>query len=203
MMQFQCLPFGLSTAPFVFSKVTKPITQFHCQLGIHLIIYVNDLMLAASLENQLFQDLSIALWLFIVLGFIINTPKSVTVSTQGLEFPRLAINTQNMTIALPSQKIHSIQKVVTQLLSLDAVQVSTLAHFIGTLVATRPAVPTGPLHYHALQDLKIKSLNQSSSYQVVGQITKEVQVDLRLWTTQLSTCCSSPIVKQEATTVIE
>ena len=27
-IQFQCLPFGLCTAPFVFTKVTKPIVQF-------------------------------------------------------------------------------------------------------------------------------------------------------------------------------
>ena len=106
------------------------------------------------------------------------------------------------TITLPSQKIHPIQKEATHL-SLDAVQVRTLAHFIGTLVATRPAVPTGPLHYRALQDLKIKALCQSSSYQVMGQVTKEVQLDLRWWATQLPTCCSSPIVKQEATIVIE
>ena len=38
------------------------------------------------LENQLFQDLSTALWLFTALGSIINIPKSVTVPTQCLEF---------------------------------------------------------------------------------------------------------------------
>ena len=47
LMQFCCLPFGLCTAPFVFSKTTKPITQFLRQLGIHLIIYLDDLLLAA------------------------------------------------------------------------------------------------------------------------------------------------------------
>ena len=38
-MQFRCLLFGLCTAPFVLSKLTKPIDQFLRQLGIHLIIY--------------------------------------------------------------------------------------------------------------------------------------------------------------------
>ena len=46
-MQFQCLPFSLCTVSFMFSKVTKLIAQFLCQLGIHLIIYLHDLMLAA------------------------------------------------------------------------------------------------------------------------------------------------------------
>ena len=64
----------------------------------------------------------------------------------------------------------------------------TLAHFIGTLVVTRPAVPTGALHYRALQDLKIRALHQSSSYQMMGQITKDVQVELQWWATQVPTC---------------
>ena len=42
-------------------------------------------------------------------------------------------------------------------LCLDGIQVRTLAHFIGTLVDTRPAVPTGPLHYRGLQDFTINT----------------------------------------------
>ena len=177
-MQFQCLPFRLCTAPFIFSKVTKPIAQFLRQLGIHLVMYLDDLMLAAPLENQLLQDLSTALWLFTALDFIVNIPECVTVPTRCLEFLGFVINTQTITIALPQQKMHSIQKEAMHLLSLDAVQMRTLAHFIGTLVATKPAVPLGPLNYHVLQDLKIRTLHQSSSYQMMGQIIKDVQVNL-------------------------
>ena len=36
--QFKCLPFGLCTAPFVFTKVTKPVMQFLHQQGIHIIL---------------------------------------------------------------------------------------------------------------------------------------------------------------------
>ena len=49
----------------------------------------------------------------------------------------------------------------------------------------------------------IITLLQSSSYQMMGQITKEVQVNLQWWATQLPTCSFSPIVKQEAKIVIE
>ena len=55
-IQFQCLPFGLCTTPFVFTKVTKPIVQFLRQLGIYLIIYLDDLLLAASSTTQMLQD---------------------------------------------------------------------------------------------------------------------------------------------------
>jgi len=50
-VQFQCLPFGLCTAPFVFSKVTKPVVQFLRQQGVHLILYLVDLLIAAPMEQ--------------------------------------------------------------------------------------------------------------------------------------------------------
>lgn len=46
-VQFQCLPFRFCTTPFVFMKVTKPVVQFLRHLRIHLIIYLDDLLLAA------------------------------------------------------------------------------------------------------------------------------------------------------------
>ena len=76
-IQFQCLPLGLCTAPFVFSKVTKPLVQFLRQLGIYLIIYLDDLLIASPGKPQLLEDLSTVLWLFTALGFLINLPKSI------------------------------------------------------------------------------------------------------------------------------
>jgi len=57
-MEFHYLAFGLCTAPFVFSKVTKPIVQF---LRVQLIIYLDDLLLAAPNKSQLIKNLSTTL----------------------------------------------------------------------------------------------------------------------------------------------
>ena len=86
LMQFQCLPIGLCTALFAFSKVTKPVTQFLRQLGIHLIIYLDDLLLAAPSRERLLVDLSTVLWTFSSLRYLINIPKSITAPTCHLEF---------------------------------------------------------------------------------------------------------------------
>ena len=55
---YQCLPFGLCTAPFVFSKVTKPLIGLLRQLGIQLIIYLDNLLIASPSTLQILQDLS-------------------------------------------------------------------------------------------------------------------------------------------------
>ena len=203
LMQFRCLPFGLCTAPFAFSKTTKPITQFLRQLGIHLIIYLDDLLLAAPTKEQLLVNLSTALWLFTSLGFLINIPKSITTPICRLEFLGFIVDTETMTISLPTHKIHAIQKEVSRLLSLKKVPVRDLACLIGTLVATKPAVWTGSLHYRALQDLKIRSLRQHLSDQTAVNLSEEARADLQWWFSDLSSNCSAMMVKPEASIVIE
>ena len=74
---------------FVFTKVTKPIIKFLWQLGIHLIIYLDDFLLVALSTTQLLQDLSSInglTTLFTALGFLISYPKSIMHPTQRLEF---------------------------------------------------------------------------------------------------------------------
>ena len=202
-MQFRCLPFGLCTAPFAFSKATKPITRFLRQLGIHLIIYLDDLLLAAPSREQLLVDLSTAIWLFSNLGFLINIAKSITTPTCCLEFLGFVVDTKAMTVSLPTHKIHTIMKDVTRLLQKEWISVRDLAGLIGTLVATRPAVWTGPLHYRALQDLKIQVLHQHQSYQTLINLSPEARTDLQWWLSDLSHNCSAMIVKPEASIVIE
>ena len=203
LMQFRCLPFGLCTAPFAFSKATKPITQFLRQLGIHLIVYLDDLLLAAPSREQLLVNLSTAIWLLSSLGFLINIPKSITTPTCLLEFLGFVVDTEAMTISLPTHKISAIMKDVTRLLQSELLPVRDLACLIGTLVATRPAVWTGPLHYRALQDLKIQTLRQHVSYQTLISLSPEARADLQWWLSDLSHNCSAVIVKPEASIVIE
>ena len=203
-VQFQCLPFGLCTTPFVFTKVTKPIVQFLRQLGIHLIFYLDDLLLAAPNTTQLLQDLSTVLQLFTALGFLINYPKSIMHPTQRLEFLRFVVDTKTMRIALPPHKIEVIQKEASQLLSVGKTQIKTLAHFIGTLVATKPAVPLGPLHFRALQDLKTQALIcHQATYQSWVHLSQAAQMDLQWWITQLPLHSSKSILRTETSIVIE
>jgi len=42
--RFLCLPFGLSAAPWVFTKLLKPVVGFLRQIGLHLIVYWDDML---------------------------------------------------------------------------------------------------------------------------------------------------------------
>ena len=108
-LQFQTLPFGLCTAPYAFSKITKPAMQFLRQIGMHIIIYLDDMLIMSQTKDSALQDLSTVLWLFYSLGFIINTQKSIVTPAKQVEFLWFTVNTSTMTVALPQAKIKAIQ----------------------------------------------------------------------------------------------
>ena len=78
-----------------------------------------------------------------------------------------------------------------------------LAHFIGMLVAAKPAVPTAPLLFHALQHLKISSLHQTESYQASVQLSPEAEDNLIWWRDHIQDNCSAPILGRNASVIIE
>ena len=46
--QFTCLPFGLSSAPWIFTKILKPVTALLREHGVRLIIYIDDILIMSE-----------------------------------------------------------------------------------------------------------------------------------------------------------
>jgi len=42
--QFRCLPFGLACVPWIFTKILKPLTAQLPQLGMRMIVYIDDIL---------------------------------------------------------------------------------------------------------------------------------------------------------------
>uniref|UniRef100_A0A1X7V3L1 Reverse transcriptase domain-containing protein n=1 Tax=Amphimedon queenslandica TaxID=400682 RepID=A0A1X7V3L1_AMPQE len=50
--QFNCHPFGLALAPWVFTKTLKPIASLVQELGIRLVLYIDDILLKAETKKK-------------------------------------------------------------------------------------------------------------------------------------------------------
>ena len=75
--QFKYLPFGLSTAPQVFTKLLKPVVGFLLQMGIQLIIYLDDILILHQAKDQLELLVPQVCQLFEALGPLRNKKKSM------------------------------------------------------------------------------------------------------------------------------
>ena len=54
--RFASLPFGLSSAPFIFTKLMKPIVATLRKLGIRLIMHLDDMLVMAAAKEELLGE---------------------------------------------------------------------------------------------------------------------------------------------------
>ena len=158
---FQGLPFGLNTAPGVFTKLIKPIAAYLRKRGIRIIVYLDDFLILGSSIEESKANTQLTLDLLQWLGFTINWEKSVLVPTQSLTFLGLSIDSQTMLLSLPERKVLNIQNRCQSLICNPTPSAREVASLIGTLEAARPAIWQAPLHYRQLQIELIKSLQAS------------------------------------------
>ena len=187
---FQCLPFGLSAAPRVFTKLLKPLVGFLRQIGCRLIIYLDDMLMLHQDRGQLQQVTQLTCQLFESLGLIVNQKKSILTPTQDLEFLGFHLCSVKMKLSIPSEKFRKIQQDARRMLDQESVSVREIARFVGKTTATTRAIPLAPLHYRALQMLmnSVLPLNYtqeeiSIKYETVVSLTPASRADLEWWIT--------------------
>ena len=75
--EFNCLPFGLASAPRVFTKVMKPIIASLRQLGHESCDYIDDSLLIGRTAQECVDNILARITLIQSLGFTVNAQKSV------------------------------------------------------------------------------------------------------------------------------
>jgi hypothetical protein len=107
--QFNCLPFGLTSAPWVFTKTLRPVAALGRELGMRLIMYIDDFLLMAESKEKAQDQASGLIYLLKCLGFVINTEKTIMEPSQSLEFLGFTINSLTRELRLPPEKIKKIR----------------------------------------------------------------------------------------------
>ena len=74
--QFQCQPFGLSSAPRTFTKILKPVMALLRHKGMRLVVFIDEILLMAQSQEELVQVMQELIQLLQLLGFMINWEKS-------------------------------------------------------------------------------------------------------------------------------
>ena len=138
--QFRCLPFGLATGPRVFTKLMRPVVTCLRQQGIRLVQYLDDTLLVAESPEALKAHLRKAANLLEELGFLLNKRKCVWTPTQRIEFLGFEVDSNTMHLDLPPKKVEKISKECKSVRARGHLTVRRLAHLIGLLTSTIPAV---------------------------------------------------------------
>ena len=189
--QFLVLAFGLSTAPFVFTKVTKPIAAYLRARGIRIIFYLDDILVIGATAEECRQNVEIVLNILRLAGFLINEKKSSLSPSQHFLYLGLWWNTASGRVGLEERKLGIMKDLATQLLSTPRPSCRSIMQLLGLMTSAIPAIPLVRLRSRFLQ----RSL--STVYRTKEDLDRRVILspkaleDLR-WVTLLTMISATP-----------
>lgn len=182
---FLTMPFGLSSAPRVFTKMMKPIVAACRSNGMRLIIYMDDLLLMAETEELCKSQLHWMLDLMNRLGLMVNWEKSELAPTRTIGFLGHQVDSASMTISLPSKRMKDLRSVITDLLSQETPTTRVASQVLGKMGASVLAIQTSRLHTRALLRDKLRAWASEPNWDAPCHLSGETRAELRLWLSEL------------------
>lgn len=179
--EFNCMPFGYSAAPKVFTKLLKPVYAWFRSEGIRCSYYIDDSINMNPCKIECGHHAKSIANTLISLGYTINEAKSVFKPTQIIEFFGFILDSVQFKVFLTSEKINKIKVKANFLLDSRIVVVRDLASFIGLIISSFYALLEGPLHYRCLEKCKLSGLGEENNYDNTVILDRVSANELQWW----------------------
>lgn len=161
--EFCRMPNGYCRAPRKFTKLMKAFMAYIRQRGIKGIVYLDDLFLTNKDKNLLATQTEYVKRKLEELGFTINLKKSCTLPKQSMEFLGYTLNSNPLSIALPSKKKEDIAELSQNILNMKVVSLRVLAKWLGKVQAGGLAWKWEKTNLRRTQMFMIRALNINQS----------------------------------------
>lgn len=115
--QYRVLPFGVSTAPFLFTKLLRPLLSKWREMGIPVFCYIDDLLIFSMFEDLMYSQLLIIINDLDRCGFVLNVDKCVLKPVQEVEYLGFVLNTEEREggyVSITDKKWESVKSRVTE-----------------------------------------------------------------------------------------
>ena len=139
---FTVLPFGLSTAPHIFTKVVKPLEKHWRYMGICIAIFLDDGWSTNKSSDQCYFDAKSVRTDLISAGFVPNDEKSYWDPTQSLDWLGLTWNSREGTLSILPRRIKKVFDTIELIAigSLFKISARQLASFVGQIISIGPVI---------------------------------------------------------------
>lgn len=180
--EFNVLPFGLNTAPFVFTKIMKPVVGLLRSCGFMSSIYLDDLLLIGNSYDDCLENIAVTQQLLSALGFIINKDKCNLSPTTSCKYLGFIIDTKKFQISLPTEKCNKIKNKLNTFRNMSRCKIRDFAGFVGLLCSACPAVEYGWLYTKEFERCKFLNLkNDPLNYDNYMYIPSYLSSDIDWW----------------------
>ena len=138
---FTVLPFGLSSAPYFFTKIFRPLVRHWRSLGIHLVLYLDD---GAGCEKDFASTQSCSDTVrsdLVKAGLVANCDKSIWIPTQCLDWLGISWDLLNATLTIPQPRVDRLLSALGVFKNkLPFVTPRFIASIVGKIISLSPCV---------------------------------------------------------------
>ena len=157
--QFTSIPFGLATAPQVFTMMVKEVELMALSRGLRLHQYLDDWLIRSQSQEEALVNTQAVVDLIQSLGWIINQEKSELNPTQVFSFVGYEYHLDSALVKPTQEKWLKLQDFILQLKSKHVLTARCLMSLIGLLASMEKMVPEGrlhmrPFHFHLKEHWK-------------------------------------------------
>jgi hypothetical protein len=194
---FNFMPFGLSAAVYVITKLMKPLQAFFNQSGIRHTIYIDDGRVVANTLEKARADYTLVRQVLTASGWRIAKNKSdeMQEGSQVKDYLGFVVDSNKMAVFLTQEKKAKILA-AAQALKVSAgrhLQVKHLAKFVGILVAAEPALGTFTSVMTRRMHAAIAETAEKHGWQAKVKISEEIANDAKEFARLLEDHDGTPI----------
>ena len=149
--EFRALPFGLTSAPRVFTKVILPLGHHAHLHTVCLLQYLDDWLLRSTNKSLLARQTSWLLDIIRRVGFVLNVAKSQLTPTQRLIHIGVEYHLDLGLMFPPMTRVQKFEDKISTLMSVPITTAYIFLSLLGLLSSATDAIPLGRLHLRPLQ----------------------------------------------------
>lgn len=182
---FKRLPFGLNTAPRIFTRVLKAACTPLREKGFIMVAYLDDILLMNACKETVEKQVLELKRHLEKLGFLVNMKKSTFIATQRVEFLGNLIDSKELTISIPPQKIWKTTQEIHKVLKLQQIPIRKLAALSGQMGALAEGMQGCWVSQRMLQRNIAIYVSRGISWDSPIPIFKSAKEDLRKFAEQI------------------
>nr|XP_060627676.1 mediator of RNA polymerase II transcription subunit 19 isoform X1 [Anolis sagrei ordinatus] len=190
---FNVLPFGLSSAPRVFTKCMSVVAAYLHTKGISVYLYIDDRLVVAESHVQLNSQLSVILPFIQSLGLVINEEKSALIPSQRIQFIGALLDSTTERAYLPEDRFANLQGLVRQAAHAPFITARQVQTLLGHMASATAVIPYARLRMRPLQSWFISVYNPIiDSQEIQLSIPETIRKSLRCWEDRSWVCKGYP-----------
>ena len=180
LVAFQALPFGLSTAPLVFTKFMRPMVAELRKSGHRVLPYLDDFLLLSSSPAEAEEAKTRASSLLASLGLERNPDKGVWTPTQNLVHLGIQVNLGTGVFQVPTEKWATMKSTAVSLIKEAKahcrwLSAKKLAKLLGLLASLKIAMPQVATFTRSLYEVLSTMTDWAADVKLTAQALKDLQ----------------------------